>query len=263
MEFDNYLLCLDKYQLYISKLATFLKKIGPISLIEMIFFIDLCYKNGYFSVTKKFQYHDFSYDEDELTDLLGSRIIEGFGVCRHGASFMADLFNEMGYSSAVLTTKGGNESELNNMSLLLKPSNHTVTYIGDSNFNIIYNSTTHYDFSDTLVVLASEKSNSMIVPEKYLASTIGANKYYLIFDINQDYFNASRMEQVKKWKKTGLSEVSRGEVEVALKNAREVYEIQKMEIEKMYGILYPLMIDIVTLEQSLFPHSDFKEQLSK
>lgn len=263
MGFDNYFLCLDKYQLYISKLATFLKKIGPISLIEMIFFVDLCYKNGYFSVTKKFQYHNFVYDEDELSDLLGARIIEGCGVCRHGSSFMADLFNKMGYSSAVLTTKGGSELELNNMSLLLKPSNHTVTYISDQNFNLIYNSTTHFDFADSLVILAYAKTDSKIIPKNCLASTIGDYNYYLMFDTNQEYFNTSRMEQVKKWNKTRLSEVSRGELEVALKNAREVYEIQKSEIEKMYSVLYPLMSDIVSLEQSLFPHSDLEAQLSK
>lgn len=263
MEFDNYFLCLDKYRLYLSKLAAFLKKIGPISLIEMIFFIDLCYKNGYFSVTKKFQYHNFSYDEDELSDLLGSRIMEGYGVCRHGASFMADLFNEMGYSSAVLTSKGGSKVELNNMSLLLKPSNHTVTYVSDQNFNLIYNSTTHFDFDDSFVILASANNASKIVPENCIASTIGDYKYYLMFDTNQEYFNVSRNEQVKKWKNGKLSHVSPKELEVALKNARMVYETKKTEIEKMYSILYPLMVDIVSLEQNLFPHSDFEDQFSK
>lgn len=103
---NAYLKTTDEYQRlnllyndYVTAIAKLIKENS-----ENIFdiasnYIELLYK-GIFSQTYYFTYHNLSKDNDVKLNIKGSRISSGFGVCRHMAQHLKDIYQNLGYTAS-------------------------------------------------------------------------------------------------------------------------------------------------------------------
>lgn len=76
-----------------ADLSDFFKSIDLKDSLEISYFFNRMLNEGYYHV-HEYKSYFFEYDKWSR-ELLGSRIMTGHSVCRHNASMLTDLLNEM------------------------------------------------------------------------------------------------------------------------------------------------------------------------
>lgn len=92
----------EEYKYYIGEIASFIRKLDLKSSEEVIMYLQALMENGLLSVNFRHEYKKFKYDNEYLTHITGARVLTGKCVCRHMASFFADVLSEVGYKSCVV-----------------------------------------------------------------------------------------------------------------------------------------------------------------
>ena len=86
------------YNEYIEKITKLIKVFDNLDMYQQILLYDNLLYCGLLSATNTFEYHDYIIDKDH-NSILGARITNGNGVCRHMASNQQDVFNQLGYQT--------------------------------------------------------------------------------------------------------------------------------------------------------------------
>lgn len=129
----EYQACKNAYDEYIGHIANYMRSIGVTNSLDVgMLFMELLY-NGYLSVPGTFNYHKYSVDNDSCTPVMGARVASGGAVCRHIASSLSDLYNELGFTAAYVSVKGTDSkvsTYLKDKLFRVRP-NHAVVMVGD------------------------------------------------------------------------------------------------------------------------------------
>ena len=148
----------NMYNKIISNLAEFLKKQNLTEPIEVFTIYQFMLRNGFLSQNKHFEYN---FDMKDLSKLLGADVIRGTGVCRTIASFLTDVYKELGYNSSNLIVSV-NYDALNNIERLgnypRKVSNPKTKKLLKTGMNTL----TNLSIPDHLITLL-EKDNKIYI----------------------------------------------------------------------------------------------------
>lgn len=128
---DEYERCLYSYKEYISKVAKLIKSMDIDSSLDVaMIYMDLLY-NGDLSLNGNFEYHKYSKDYDYCQDLWGARVVSGYGVCRHIASSLVDVYKELGYTACYLSVRACENKFKSIISSKInpQPANHAVVVV--------------------------------------------------------------------------------------------------------------------------------------
>ena len=166
------------YNNIVSNLAIFLKKLNILDPVEIFTVYQFMYRNGYLSYN-----HSFNYDISmkDLAKLNGADVIRGTGVCRSIASFLTDLYKEMGYNSCNLLVNANSEilnnidrkgnypkwkiskktnsfvKAISKMTNIASASNHLITFVEKDDNSYIFDPT-----NDAFLIKG--KKNELVLP---------------------------------------------------------------------------------------------------
>lgn len=145
----------ENYDLVVKNTKDLVEKLNiqddPIKIFSLFIYL---YRTGLLSYN-----HEFKYDMHmkDFPDLLGADVIRGKGVCRSIASFLKDLYRELGYETRTLSVNASSECIKNltqnskvklqetanggkfakivgKITSVIKIPNHLITYI-EKNYN--------------------------------------------------------------------------------------------------------------------------------
>lgn len=96
--------CLESYKQLIKETADLIGRHNFEDPLDVAIYYTQLYCTGFISIGGEFEYSlDFKENNSGLSELTGARVCSGKAVCRHIASFLDDLYNEMGYDSSYIT----------------------------------------------------------------------------------------------------------------------------------------------------------------
>ncbi len=140
---DTYKKLENEYLSYISVLANFIKEIGMTSGIEVAIFYNFLLDLGYLS---KNHFHQYEYIKPkkeeqmlryEIPELLGSRVVTGESVCRHMASMLTDLENEIGNKAINIPVKQTTNINRDSKQKIIF-TNHLTSIIQDHKTKLVF-----------------------------------------------------------------------------------------------------------------------------
>ena len=135
---------IKKYDLFISKLARFIKRLGYTSTLECSMIISYMIRNGYLSNNMIFL-DDESKHEEEIDTKLGINIICGYGCCRNYVALHKDVFDNLNLYMKKLYCYEGFGKGIN------KGANHVISLLKfeGQNYGIdLYNGDRLYRFKN-------------------------------------------------------------------------------------------------------------------
>lgn len=89
------------YDEYITLIAELIKETYD-EIFDVAAYYTKLLHNGIFSYNCEFNYKKLKIDFGHRLDMLGARIASGFGVCRHIAMNLKDIYNKLDYNAAFL-----------------------------------------------------------------------------------------------------------------------------------------------------------------
>lgn len=93
-EYDE-LMC--EYKKLIDAIVIYLKDKNFKDSKDILLYLNLMLKTGLFSLPTKYKIGNFNEQIEFLTEILGTHVTSGMGVCRHEATFFYDVLSEYGY----------------------------------------------------------------------------------------------------------------------------------------------------------------------
>lgn len=174
------------YEEYVTAISKLIKEFGNLDIYEIGILYTFLLKNGFLSENKSFEYRDLKNDNLIIEDILGARITSGFGVCRHEASNLMDVYNKLNYKAEHITCKAGlHDSVFKNhptLFSLLKRVSHAMVGVKNDNEYLVFDPTW-----ETFGNLS--KNNKNIIETKRFCDEINNILYYInIKDDNKKFY---------------------------------------------------------------------------
>lgn len=253
---EHYSECMERYNEYLYAFSELLKSTEKTSALEVsLLYVELL-SQGYFSITQNYQYKIEKYDKTHLPELMGARILEGTGVCRHTSSFLGDLLKKFDINTYQHCCRTTEEEwiNLNDLIFRIKP-NHLITAIVENNEKF---------FVDTLrkkrsIISATDKRKGISL--KSLAFPYKSGKVLYNFDVDVNYQRINKNLEIEP------------QIDIPIKTIEKEFLKQlsleiKTYIEEYSDRLYTFKIRqlknmqrIVELENVLIPHGDCKPKI--
>lgn len=140
---STYKECQSLYKEYIYRIADFIScTYSVVNSLEATILVDYLLWEGFFSANNEHKYQEFTYEEELLPELLGTKSVTGAALCRHMASFVATVLN-LEYSASFVAVKiVQNGSFYQIMEDVLEPVyNHAVVGVVYKDGKFIYDPT--------------------------------------------------------------------------------------------------------------------------
>ena len=153
---DTYNELVVNYNNYINELAQFIKSFGFSSVNETLLFMTELLNGGYLSVPLNFQYKKFTHEESDIPELMGAKVLSGYGVCRHISTLLYDVCKRLDLPVYYLKCNIPNDLRKS----AFNTCNHAVLLIVDNNQKYIYCPTSDYFYSKV-------NQSNQIKEEKY------------------------------------------------------------------------------------------------
>ena len=241
---DIYSKCEELYNTFISFYGKYLKTLGFASAMEATFFIEHVLFYGYFSVEDFYKYHRYKYEPFVIFPLLGTRILSGYGVCRHTASFFIDLLNVLGYVTCYLGCLP--ITDLDSLPEICEYATHAIPGVMDGRYAFAFDYN-HKNTKGDIVILDLNYTN-----ENRLVLKDVINTFYYVIEEDDTYTN----ENVSIFRQEKYAFITNKDILIARSNAVEKYYSELEKLKEMKKFNFEKMKEIVRLERALFPHSD-------
>lgn len=247
----EYQTCKIAYDEFIGHIANYMRSIGVNSSLDVgMLFMELLY-NGYLSVPGTFNYHKYSVDNDSCTPLMGARVTSGGAVCRHIASSLVDLYNELGFTAAYLSVKGTDDkisSILRDKFLRVKP-NHAVVMVGDAQGKYIIDPTW-----ETIATFSNTDEYAKIIYNRkeipYYRVDIDGT---VINERRKDYDNYVALRMMRP------AVFYKGEIGETRRYAQQYVANHLLQLDRLRYMLGNSMCQCAQLEQRLSGYRDVKQ----
>lgn len=99
---DLYKECLELYKDYVKDISIMYNDLGFSSDLSTCVAYYFSLQTGLFSENGNYSYETSDKEFDVFCEIMGSRVTTGEGCCRHNASLLTDIINEMGGKAACL-----------------------------------------------------------------------------------------------------------------------------------------------------------------
>lgn len=247
----EYQTCEEAYDEFISCIANYMRSIGVNNSLDVaMLYMELLY-NGYLSVPGTFNYHKYSIDNDSCTPIMGARVASGGAVCRHIASSLSDLYNELGFTAAYVSVKGTDSkvsTYLKDKLLRFKP-NHAVVMVGDYRGKYIVDPTW-----ETVAVFRDTDEYARIIFNRREIP------YYRV-DIDGTVSNERRKDydNYVKLRMMRPTSFAKGEISRSQKRAIDYVVGHFLELDSLRYRLGNSMIQCAQLERRLSGYSDIRQ----
>lgn len=244
--------CAELYDKYLETLADFIRDFGFRNSREAVLYFDAFMNAGVFSQTFNNEYYNFKNDILMTTELLGARVVSGRCVCRHYASFAADLFNKLNILATPLMVK--RECELNPEVALRNPRlemEHAVVGVVDETKKYIYDPTNSLFADEADIEFEDERYRP------YVAKPTGDefDGHYLLY-LGTKTFN-------RKYRESGAIVSGLAMLRLDKEELSELHESVEQTVIKRVDDITGFMLDnkkivaeIARLEGMISPHSD-------
>lgn len=228
----------ELYYHFIDIWASYLKSLNFSSSVEALEFINMLLYSGFFSVTEKYQYHYYKNNPYESLEVLGSRIISGFGVCRHSSAFTSQLLNKIGYPACNLScaVKHPNSCWQHKINF-----NHLIIGITDEENKFTYDTV-----SQEYLLYKKQNNRNMTVLETYdhYDYIINPDSFKWNFDQSSyQIFNNRNYRNLDEKKTFESQNLAKEKMILERQKLMEMKENNRMDME-----------EIVRLEKILAPH---------
>lgn len=167
------------YNEYIEKIAKLIKDCNNLDMYQQVLFYDNLLHYGLLSFSSTFEYHDYVEDFD-YNSILGARITNGNGVCRHMAANQRDVFKLLGYQTVDIScfTKYPRVfSNHPNLYLLAQRYLKKLILFDGHAISGIYSNKEHIITCPTSSFIGIPKSKNIIIMEQPEFPCEEANKY--------------------------------------------------------------------------------------
>lgn len=203
---DEYQRLAGLYNDYITSIAKLIKDNSDEMFDVAINYINLLHK-GIFSYNCGFNYLKLKTNHDTRYDLLGARIARGFGVCRHMATNLRDIYNELGYNAAYVACgiyndkpNFQNQSNSKTKKQVVPDTTHAIVGVTNGRKSLIvdptWNAIGRFDYPNKDVVTLKYLSSMNDSPfyfhlDSEVTAKKGKDNYsnYLKFLNHNNYFN--------------------------------------------------------------------------
>lgn len=238
------------FEKYIKLLGEYFKTLGFSSCLEANFFLEKAFKYGYFSVIDHYSYHDYKHEYLGMPELLGSRVLSGYGVCRHSASFYKDVLNATGYECCLLSCDRANignvmGDDLENFLQSYIPNfSHAVTGVSDENYKYVYDSINGFVASIT-----DELQNKSSV-----LKVLDLSDFPFMYILNENFIYSDK--SLDNFQQVEFSNLEYSDIFIAKAAALLKFENEKAKLTEIKNNELERMQEIVRLENLVSPHSD-------
>lgn len=244
MRLDIYSKCEELYNMFISFYGNYLKTLSFASAMEATFFVEYALFYGYFSVKNFYKYHPYKYEPFVIFPLLGTRILSGYGVCRHTASFFIDILNALGYATCYLGCLP--ITDLNRFPEICCHVTHAIPGVIDDRYAFAFDYN-HKNTKGDIEVLDLNYTNENRLVLKDVINT----SYHMIKE-DDVYTN----ENISIFRQEKYACITNKDILIARSNAVEKYYSEQEKLKEMKKSNLEMTKEIVRLERVLFPHSD-------
>lgn len=182
---ESYIVLKEKYDLFIKKLANILNMIGFEDSMDIGIYLTVMLYNGLLSTKDYFQYVNIKGDNDiYYHEVLGARVMSGYGVCRNMASLFRDVYKEMGYDAHYLSVKTGRFSHATHAVVLV--SDEDGNYIIDPTWRTIGLVDENYNMTSNILDLDGYDVGSTYYFKGYCDDSYQYNSINRDFFLNRD-----------------------------------------------------------------------------
>ena len=248
---STYQECLFEYHEYIKDLADFINMFGFSTIKEIVIYLQFLLENGLLSEKLSHQYYSYKYETDILSELYGTRVLEGKSVCRHVSSLFVDTINELNYTSCNVVT-----SVIENLPAKTLKSkeidwNHSIIGVEEKGELLLYDA-----IGKCFVNSFDGTKNNLIESYRIGKSCVPISKPYYLIDYYQKTLNYNRSEENLNIIYKPIMTVSSEEQEYLIDRVKDFYILNMVEAFEFYQKEQNRMVNIVKLAKSLSPHTD-------
>lgn len=245
--------CSRLYDEFIRRVANLIRDMGYSNSMEAVLYFDAFQNGGILSQDSNNVYYNYKYDRVMTTELLGARMASGRCVCRHYASFAADIFSELGLVASPLMVK--REESCNPEERLRNPFitwTHALVGIAEGDKKYLYDPTSS---------LFADKSDFSFKDERYsgyVAKPTGDEfaGHYLIYPGNRAVFNRKYKEISYAIGALPLMRLDKEELKCMHEKIEATVTKRIDDIVYFYQSNKKLMREIAELECAISPHGD-------
>lgn len=252
-ETDEYKECQKLYNEFIKRTANFIRYMGYSDSKEAVLYFDVLQTAGILSQDTENTYHNYKYDKVFATELLGARMVSGKCVCRHYASFAADLFNELDMVASPLivrTKKDCNpEKKLHNPFL---DWTHAAVGIVAGQEKYLYDPTCSLFFGASNFEFKDERYSNYVAKPVVESSSL----YYLIYPGEKLAFNKNYRKISYAIGALPMQAISQEEIKYLKRKVEENTTRRLADITYFHQANKKIMKELAELEYAISPHSD-------
>lgn len=245
---DEYEKISNLYNEYVTGISELIKVFGNLDIYEIGILYTILLKNGFLSKTKTFESCNIENDNRIIFDILGARITSGFGVCRHEAKLLIDIYNKLNYVSDYIQCKSGLHSSIlknyPNIFFKLKRSSHAIVGIMDETEYLIFDPTWE-------TIGALSKNNKNIIASRKIGNETNNILYCLDTKKHNIDFSTSTSN-----KSCYLDNNSYHEMIEKFKKVKRYVEDNLQYLSNWHNIHIELMDEISSLEKLLTGYQD-------
>lgn len=250
---DDYKKLNNLYDEYVAEIAKLIDQFENLDIYDIGVLYTILLKNGFLSKNKSFEFKKIHDNDQRLLDIRGARITSGFGVCRHMAHNLTDVYNKLNYKSEYLICKTGlDESILKKYPTLFsnfKNISHAIVGVENDNEYLIIDPTW-----ETIGIL-SRKNNNIIELRKFWDDS----NNYLYTDLNR--YNEEYAVKIANMP-CYLDSISSIQTKEKIERMKLIFEGYKGNFEKWNSLYNELFEEISELEKILsgYKDSDFVQE---
>ncbi len=217
---ENYKLCLEEYDKYITDIAELIKEVGINNSKDAVSYLHLLLTSGHFSKFHTHQYKKHQYESENLVRLSGARVLTGKTVCRHQASFITDVLNKLGYTAANMAVIATEYNPIKLARVKNLTYNHAVVSVLDKKGFYLFDPTNGL-FSGKPTSISFKEPESILVSE-YLRPNQEKPKY-LVMNPNSNPLNRDIEENFKKIMTSPQERINKTQTELAQTKSEIIY----------------------------------------
>lgn len=271
MKSKEYKQCIELYNKYVVELTKLFESLKLNNSLEISIAYDYILSLGLLSKDNNFEYKVFEEDIDYVTELYGTRIATGNGVCRHTSTLLTDLLNQLGKTAANISVKLYNEdrtleliSDVTEEKIIY---DHMVTGMLIDNKKLIYDATNHCigTFSKTQI------SNLKINPKFYAVATdcylqekgynIATKNGIYVVNRNQIYFDHNNFKapnNLNNILEKEMYNIDEEKIKNTYKKIENIIYDNVSSLAEFYNKEIETMEELSRFNHILAPHSDIK-----
>lgn len=181
---DLYKECLALYKDYVKDISVMYNDLGFSSDLSTCVAYCFSLQTGLFSENGKYSYKVFDNDFDVFCEIMGSRVTTGKGCCRHNASLLTDIINEMGGKAASFPVYSSSFDKVSKN----KDATHMVTGLLHDGKKVAFDSTVKAQFASMHAISLFNDTDSKKIFTTTLDKTwkhhLKDNAVFDMYDVN-------------------------------------------------------------------------------